>query len=74
MNAVHPSPEGVGPKDLADQVEEKHDRGLAPEKPRFGPYGSARVEAPDYPPLCAHGMNSLTDKGYDVALERLRRG
>jgi len=27
-----------------------------------------------YPPLCAHGMNSLTDRGYDVALGRLRPG
>ena len=27
----------------------------------------------DYPPLCAHGMNSLTDSGYELALGRLGR-
>jgi len=27
-----------------------------------------------YPPNCAHGMNSFTDPGYDVALARLRLG
>ena len=32
------------------------------------------AEAPGYPPLCAHGMNSLTDRGYDQALARLHRG
>ena len=25
-------------------------------------------------PLCAHGMNSLAESGYDLALARLRRG
>jgi hypothetical protein len=32
------------------------------------------TEAPGHPPLCAHGMNSLTDRGCDLALGRLRRG
>ena len=31
-------------------------------------------EARGYPPLCAHGMNSFADRGYDLALARLRRG
>ena len=31
-------------------------------------------EALGYPPLCAHGMNSFADRGYDLALARLRRG
>ena len=31
-------------------------------------------EAFGYPPLCAHGMNSFTDRGYALALARLRRG
>jgi arsenite methyltransferase len=34
----------------------------------------ALAAAPGYPPLCAHGMNSLTDLRYDLALARLRRG
>ena len=38
------------------------------------PHAGALAEAPGYPPLCAHGMNSLTDRGYDLALRRLRRG
>jgi hypothetical protein len=38
------------------------------------PHAGALTEAPGYPPLCAHGMNSLTDRGYDRALGRLRRG
>jgi hypothetical protein len=28
-------------------------------------------ETAGYRPLCAHGMNSLTDRGYDLALGRL---
>ena len=32
------------------------------------------AETSGYPPLCAHGMNSLTDRGYDHALARLHRG
>ena len=75
MNAMYPTPGGVGPNELDDQVEEMYDRGLASERPRPAPsHGGALAEAPGYPPLCAHGMNSLTDRGYDVALGRLRRG
>jgi hypothetical protein len=59
----------------ARQVEEMYDRGLAHEKPRRAPFhAGALAEAAGYPPLCAHGMNSLTDTGYDLALGRLRRG
>ena len=38
------------------------------------PTGRTQSETAGYPPLCAHGMNSLTDRGYDLALGRLRRG
>jgi hypothetical protein len=48
---------------------------VATEEPRPAPPHIRRLaEAPGYPPLCAHGMNSLTDRGYDLALRRLRRG
>ena len=30
-------------------------------------------ETPGYPSLCSHGMNVLTDRGYDHALARLHR-
>jgi hypothetical protein len=74
MNASYPTPEGVG-RELDDVVDGMYDRGLATEEPRPAPpHGGALAEAPGYPPLCAHGMNSLTDRGYDVALGRLRRG
>ena len=67
MNAAYPTPGGVDPKELDDQVEEMYDRGLASEKPRPAPPGAGPLaEAPGYPPLCAHGMNSLTDRGYDA--------
>ena len=52
-----------------------YDRGLATEEPRPPLLDAGSLaEAPGYPPLCAHGMNSLTDRGYDHALARLRRG
>ena len=38
------------------------------------PAGRMQSETAGYRPLCAHGMNSLTDTGYDLALRRLRRG
>ena len=73
MNASHPTPEGVDPRELDELVDRMSDRGLAPEEPRPAPpHGGAVAEAPGYPPRCAHGMNSLTDRGYDVALGRLR--
>jgi hypothetical protein len=75
MSATYPTPECVGPKERDDEVEEMCDRGLAPEKRRFAPFHTgAPAEAAGYRPLCAHGMNSLTDRGYDLALGRLRRG
>jgi len=75
MSAAYPTPGCIGPEDLADQVEEMYDRGVAPEEPRPVPsHGGALAEAAGYPPLCAHGMNSLTDSGYDLALRRLRHG
>ena len=57
------------------RAEEMYDRSLAPEKPRpSATHTGARAEAPGYPPLCAHGMNSLTDRRYDLAIRRLHRG
>lgn len=75
MSATYPTPGCIGPNDLDDQVEEMYDRGVAPEESRpASPHGGALAEAAGYPPLCAHGMNSLTDRGYDLAIGRLRRG
>jgi len=52
-----------------------HDRGLASEEMGpAAPQAGAVARAPGYPPLCPHGMNSLTDKRYDLALARLHRG
>ena len=75
MNASYPTPEGVDPRELDEQLEGTCDRGLATEEPRPAPpHAGPLAEAPGYPPLCAHGMNSLTDRGYDHALARLRCG
>jgi hypothetical protein len=75
MSATYPTPECVGPKQRDDEVEEMYDRGVAPEEPRpASPHGGALAEAAVHRPLGAHGMNSLTDRGYDLALGRLRRG
>ena len=38
------------------------------------PHADLLAETRGYPPLCAHGMSSLTDRGYDQALARLHRG
>ena len=35
------------------------------------PHAGLLAEVSGYPRLCAHGMNSLTDRGYDLALRRL---
>jgi hypothetical protein len=75
MSATYPTAGGVDPKELDDQVDEMSDRGVVTEEPRPAPPDAgALAESPGYPPLCAHGMNSLTDGGYDLALARLRRG
>lgn len=75
MNASYPTPEGVDPRELDELVEGMCDRGLATEEPRPAPpHAGPLAEAPGYPPLCAHGMNSLTDRGYDHALARLHCG
>lgn len=75
MSATYPTHGREGPKERDDEVEEMYDHGLAHEKPRpAAPHAGALTEAAGYPPLCAHGMNSLTDRGYDLALGRLRRG
>ena len=74
MNATHRTPGCIGPKDLDDQVGEMYDRGVVPEEPRpAAPYADALAEAAGYPPLCVHGMNPLTDRGYDLAVGRPRR-
>jgi hypothetical protein len=75
MSATYPTPGCTGRKSLDDQVEEMYDRGMAPKLPRpASPRAGALGEAAGYPPLCPHGMNSFTDRGYDLALARLRRG
>ncbi len=75
MNASYPTREGVDPIELDEQVQEMYDRGFATEDPRPAPpHTGPLAETPDYPPLCAHGMNSLADRGYDHALARLHRG
>ena len=74
MNASYPTGEGVAPKGLGEQVEGTYDRGVAAGDPRPAPpHADPLAETPGYPPLCAHGMNSLTDRGYDHALARLHR-
>ena len=74
MNASYPTREGVDPKGLDEQVEGTYDRGVATGDPRPAPpHADPLGETPGYPPLCAHGMNSLTDRGYDHALARLHR-
>jgi hypothetical protein len=66
---------GVDPEALDDQVAEIYHRGVATEEPRPAlPHTRPLSEALGYPPLCAHGMNSFADSGYDLALARLRRG
>jgi hypothetical protein len=62
-------------EELDDQVDERYDRGVVTAEPRpAAPHAGHLAEASDYPPLCGHGMNSVTDGGYDLALARLRRG
>jgi hypothetical protein len=65
---------GVDPEALDDQVAEMY-RDVANEEPRpAAPRSRPLGAALGYPPLCAHGMNSFTDRGYDLALARLRHG
>ena len=65
---------GVDPEALDDQAAEMY-RGVATEEPRPAPPRARSLgEALGYPPLCAHGMNSFADRGYDLALARLRHG
>ena len=65
------APESVEPEAFAGHVAKLH-RDMAGEEPR--PPAHPLGEAFGYPPLCAHGMNSFTDRGYALALARLRRG
>ena len=75
MKASCPTPERVDSKELDEQVEGTYDHRFASENPRPAPpHADPLAETPGYPPLCAYGMNSLTDRGYDHALARLRRG
>jgi hypothetical protein len=67
--------EGVDPEAVDQQIAELDHRSLAGEEPRpAAAHARSLAEAVGYPPLCAHGMNSATDRGYDLALARLRRG
>jgi hypothetical protein len=74
MNASYATREGVDPKELDEHIEGTRERGFATEDPRPAPHAEPLAETPGYRPLCAHGMNSLTDRGYDHALARLHRG
>jgi hypothetical protein len=66
---------GVDPEALDDQTAESYHRDLATEKPQpAAPHTRPLSEALSYPPLCAHGMSSLAEHRYDLALARLRRG
>ena len=74
QNTAHPT-RGAVPEERDDHVEEMCDRGLGTEEPRPAlPYAGPPSKALGYPPLCAHGMNSVVDRGYDLALARQRRG
>ncbi len=65
---------GVDPEARDDQVAEMY-RGVATEAPRPAPPRARPLgETVGHPPLCAHGMNSFADGGYDLALARLRHG
>ena len=75
MNASYPTRDGVDPKELDEHAERTYDRGFATEDPRpAAPHADPVAVTPGYPPLCPHGMNSLTDRGYGHALARLHRG
>jgi hypothetical protein len=65
---------GVDPEELNRHIAEMY-RDVATEEPQPAPPRARRLgEALGYPPLCAHGMNSFTDRGYGLALARLRHG
>jgi hypothetical protein len=65
------APGSVEPEAHDDHVAKLH-RDMAGEEPR--PTARPLGEAFGYPPNCAHGMNSFTDRRYAQALARLRRG
>jgi hypothetical protein len=76
MHSEHPiqAVGGVDHEALVDQVAEMY-RSLATEEARPAPpHGRPLGEAVGYPPICAHGMNSYTDRDYELARARLRRG
>jgi hypothetical protein len=69
-NTTYPAPRGGDREELDDQIAEMY-RDVANEEPHSAPLCTRRL---GYPPLCAHGMNSFTDRDYGLALARLRRG
>ena len=69
-NTTYPAPGGADRDGLGDKAAQM-DRGVATEEPHSAPLYARRL---GYSPLCAHGMNSLTDRDYGLALARLRRG
>ena len=72
---THPTPEGADPEELDRHIAQMY-REVANDADRdlHFPTGRPLAEALGYPPLCAHGMNSFTDRDYGLALARLRRG
>ena len=74
-NTTYPTPGGVDREQLDRQITEMY-RDVANEAGRdlHFPTGRPLAEAVGYPPRCAHGMNSFTDRDYGLALARLRRG
>jgi hypothetical protein len=74
-NTKYSSPAGVDSEELDRRIAEMY-RNVANEvaEDLHFPTDRPLAAAPGYPPLCAHGMNSLTDRGYDLALGRLHRG
>ena len=70
MNAIFPTPGGVGPKELDDQVEEMYDRGLAPEKPGPAPPHGGRTRRGPRLPAALRPRHELAHR---QGLRRRRR-
>jgi hypothetical protein len=66
---------GVDPEPLDDRAADAYHLDVATgERQPAPPHARPLSEALSHPPLCAHGMNSFTDRGYGLGLARPRRG